>query len=120
MTDQLTRRAQPPIKVRPLPAERAALKANADVAGLPLSAYLLAAGLGGTIKSVVDLDHVGDLARINSDLGRLGGLLKLWLTMEERFAPGYPDRAQIAQLLDDLSKTQAALRDSASRIVGLF
>ena len=30
--------------------------------------------------------RVRELARINGDLGRLGGLLKLWLTNDERTA----------------------------------
>lgn len=48
-------------------------------AGLSLSTYLLAAGLNHPIRSVADLDAVADLVRVNGDLGRVAGLLKLWL-----------------------------------------
>jgi len=34
----------------------------------------------------VDHKQVEELARINGDLGRLGGLLKLWLTNDARTA----------------------------------
>lgn len=112
-----TRRTQAPIKVRPLPAERAALKANAAAAGLPLSAFLLAAGLGQTVKSVVDLRQVAELAKVNADLGRLGGLLKLWLTMEGRFVPGYPDQQRILALLDSIRETQDVLKAVAKGMV---
>ncbi|MNF18558.1 hypothetical protein D3C80_2227120 [compost metagenome] len=32
------------------------------------------------IRSVVDLTAVADLAKVNGDLGRVAGLLKLWLS----------------------------------------
>ncbi|TWA81540.1 hypothetical protein FBY14_12432 [Azospirillum brasilense] len=100
-----------------MPAERAALKANAAAAGLPLSAFLLAAGLGQTVKSVVDLRQVAELAKVNADLGRLGGLLKLWLTMEGRFVPGYPDQQRILALLDSIRETQDVLKAVAKGMV---
>ena len=37
-------------------------------------------------KSIVDNERVEELAKINGDLGRLGGLLKLWLTNDARTA----------------------------------
>lgn len=43
------------------------------------SAFLRALGLNQPIRSVVDLEAVDDLAKINGDLGRVAGLLKLWL-----------------------------------------
>ncbi|MDN8926684.1 conjugal transfer transcriptional regulator TraJ, partial [Staphylococcus aureus] len=46
----------------------------------------LAVGQGYKITGVVDYEHVRELARINGDLGRLGGLLKLWLTDDPRTA----------------------------------
>lgn len=47
--------------------------------GLSLSAYLRVVGLNHPIQSVADLDAVADLVRVNGDLGRVAGLLKLWL-----------------------------------------
>ncbi len=31
-----------------------------------------------------DIEQVQELSQVNGDLGRLGGLLKLWLSMTER------------------------------------
>jgi hypothetical protein len=45
-----------------------------------MSTYLMRVGLGYPVKSVLDNKRVEELCRINGDLGRLGGLLKLWLT----------------------------------------
>ncbi len=43
-------------------------------------------GLGYRVHNILDNRRVEELARINGDLGRLGGLLKLWLTDDPRTA----------------------------------
>lgn len=108
------------VNVRALPEDWAEIKSYANTAGMPLSAFMRAAALGVTIKSVVDLDQVHRLAKIHADQGRLGGLLKLWLSKEERFAPGYPDREQITQLLDSIRRVQDELRRTARQILDHF
>ncbi|HEX7234076.1 MAG TPA: hypothetical protein VF243_02315, partial [Nitrosospira sp.] len=82
-----TRKNSPPIKVYCLPEEARAIKAQAQSVGLPVAAYLRNVGLGIEVRSVLDYERIDDLAKINGDLGRLGGLLKLWLTNDERL-PG--------------------------------
>ena len=74
------RREHAPIKVYCLPEERQMIAALARATGLSLSAYLLTVGQGYAVTSRVDREQVRELARINGDLGRLGGLLKLWLS----------------------------------------
>jgi hypothetical protein len=86
MKEKPTRKGSPPIKVYCLPEERRQIEANANAAGLSLSTYLLNVGIGYQIRGIVDHKQVEELARINGDLGRLGGLLKLWLTDDERTA----------------------------------
>ena len=54
-----------------LRAER--IEARAQLAGLSVSAYLRAAGLGAPIRSVLDSERVLDLVKVNADQGRLGG-----------------------------------------------
>jgi hypothetical protein len=85
-TDKTTRKASPPIKVYCLPEERQQVAANARAVGLSLSTYLLNVGVGYQVRGIVDHKQVEELARINGDLGRLGGLLKLWLTNDARTA----------------------------------
>jgi len=111
------RRQQPAISVRLLPCEREALSANAQAAGMSLSAFLISAGLGQTVKSVVDLRQIEVLAQINADQGRLGGLLKLWLSKEARFVPGNPGRHEITTLLDAIRETQDLLKTAAKALV---
>ena len=85
-TDKITRKGSPPIKVYCLPEERQQVVANARAVGLSLSNYLLNVGVGYQVRGIVDNKQVEELARINGDLGRLGGLLKLWLTNDARTA----------------------------------
>lgn len=81
-----TRKGSPPIKVYCLPEERQQIEENAKAAGLSLSTYLMNVGVGYQIRGIVDNNEVERLAKINGDLGRLGGLLKLWLTNDVRTA----------------------------------
>ena len=85
-SEKVTRKGSTPIKVYCLPEERAAIEANAQAAGMSTSAYLLAVGQGYRVQGVTDFENVRELVRVNGDLGRLGGLLKLWLTDDARTA----------------------------------
>lgn len=59
--------------------ERERIEAMAKMAGLSLSAYLRTAALNHPIRSMLDYDAIMELIRLHADLGRVGGLLKLWL-----------------------------------------
>jgi len=72
--------------------------------GLPVAVYLRRVGLGYPVHSILDHKGVEELARINGDLGRLGGLLKLWLTDDPRVAQ-YGSRL-IHALLSKIENTQ--------------
>jgi hypothetical protein len=86
MSEKCTRKSTPAVKVYCLPDERAQLQANARAARKTLSTYLLNVGLGYQVRGALDGRRVEELLRINADMGRLGGLLKLWLTNDERTA----------------------------------
>lgn len=43
------------------------------------SEFIRNAALGITPRSQLDRKNIADLAKLNADMGRLGGLLKLWL-----------------------------------------
>jgi hypothetical protein len=78
-----TRRESTPIKVWVKPAEKAAIEAKADAHSLSASAFLRQLGLALPVQSTVDQRAVLELVKINADLGRLGGLIKMWLTSNE-------------------------------------
>lgn len=100
----VTRKSSPPIKVYCLPDEKGLIEARARQAGISVARYLREVGQGYEIKGVVDYEQVRELARINGDLGRLGGLLKLWLTNDERTAQF--GEATIRAVLSRIEATQ--------------
>jgi hypothetical protein len=87
-----TRKGSTPIKVWCLPEEKAAIEANAKTAGLSVSTYMRNVGMGYQITGTMDQDLVLKLAKINGDQGRLGGLLKLWLTNSEKLGNQDPEQ----------------------------
>lgn len=93
-------------------AERGAIQRRAVAASLSVSAYLRAAGLSQTIRSTLDHKTVMELAKVNADQGRLGGLLKLWLA--ERPGDGAAIR-DVRAMLDRIGELQARLADLAGR-----
>ncbi len=93
-----------PIKVYCFPNERQTIEQQARSTGLSKSSYLLRVGMGYPIRSIVDNHQVEELVRINGDLGRLGGLLKLWLS-NGKPAPGI-DARTIRETLKKIDRTQ--------------
>ncbi|WP_088136714.1 conjugal transfer transcriptional regulator TraJ [Escherichia coli] len=69
-----------------LPEERAEIEALAKASGHSASTYLRLVGQGYQVTGVTDYENVRELVRVNGDLGRLGGLLKLWLTDDAKTA----------------------------------
>lgn len=108
-----TRDRQLPMKTFVSATERAEIEARAEAAGLSVSSYLRAAGLGHPVRSVFDHDAVMALAKVNADQGRLGGLLKLWLS--SRSGEGAPE-TDVRQLLHGIEDLQGALARVVARL----
>lgn len=96
------------------PDEEQIIKDNAAKAGLPTAVYLRRLALGYEIRSVIDKQHIIELAKINADLGRLGGLLKLWLSNDERLVHIKPETMTV--VLERIQKTQAALFEVVQKL----
>ena len=113
-----TRKGNTPIKVWVTPGEKRAIETSARNCGMSTSAYLRQIGLGMPIKSILDQNSIADLAKVNADQGRLGGLLKLWLTNDAKLKPY--DRAKlgmnIIKLLEEIKRLQALLFEKATSI----
>lgn len=76
------RRDFTPICVYCLEEEKSQIQALAKEAGLSVSDYLRRLGLMYRPTSVMDYEKVGELLKTAADMGRLGGLLKWWLSGE--------------------------------------
>ncbi len=99
-----TRKHSTPIKVYCLPEEKVQIEANAKAAGMSAARFLREVGQGYRVQGIVDYAQVRELARMNGDLGRLGGLLKLWLTNDPRTAQF--GEATIRAVLSRIEATQ--------------
>lgn len=91
------RRDSTPIYVWVTAHEKAGIQEMARTTGNSASAYLRKVGLGYEVRSVLDFHRAQELVKVNADLGRLGGLLKLWLTSDKRL-DGY-SREELRQLV---------------------
>ena len=119
MTEDTKGKAQPrrrgkPIEVWVTDEEKATITERAEEAGMSRSGYLRALGLNTPIRSVVDLKAVADLCRINGDLGRVAGLLKLWLL--EKNGQG-ASSVEIERMMVELRELQAGVREKMSAVV---
>lgn len=115
MTKSKTRRESTPIKVYCLPEERDLIAANAKAAGKSVSSFLLAVGQGYQITGVVDAERVREMARISGDLGRLGGLLKWWLTDDARTAKFTPETIRV--VLSKIDESQVELGNIMAKVI---
>lgn len=94
--------------------EYARIKALAEQAGLSLSAFIRASALNHPVRSVLDLEAVGELMKVAGNLGRAAGLLKLYLS------GGNQDRAQrdkVNSMIEDMRALQKELHTIAGRVV---
>ncbi len=72
------------IKVYLDPDEKRRIEENAKGAGMSLSAYVRTLALGSAPVTKVELDEMSNVMKVHADIGRLGGLLKMTLTNDER------------------------------------
>jgi hypothetical protein len=105
------------VKFRAGAEEVEAIAAQARAVGMSVGAYLRAVGAGHQPRAVVDRDRIDAMLKINGDLGRLGGLLKLWLRDDAKL--NQFDRGQVRQAilatLRRIEENQTALRDVIRR-----
>ena len=69
-------------------------------------------------KTIFDADIGLELVRINGDLGRLGGLLKMWLTNDERLKLFGKEQIvlKINGLLDEIQSTQTLMFEKVKKL----
>jgi hypothetical protein len=101
------------IHVYVLPEEFDGIAKNAEAARLDLSVFLRRVGQGYPVISVIDRNQIAEMSKVNADLGRLGGLLKLWLTDAElRKGMEMP----IRQVLSKIEISMDGLRNALERV----
>lgn len=113
------RRNQPPLKVYCLETERTQIIRNALATGKSVSEYMRNVSIGYRVQSNVNAEQARELIRLKGDMGRLGGLLKLLLSNEERFDGMTGERLQFAtmKLLDEISENQKRVRSAIKDLI---
>jgi hypothetical protein len=99
------------IKVYVKAGEKAAIAEAARACRLSASAYARTLALGDPPTPCAYLDRLDDVMKLHADLGRLGGLLKMTLTNDERLNDMGREMgvATIDATLVDIRATQAKL-----------
>lgn len=97
------------------------LHSQAKNTGMTLSMYLRSLGLNYPINSIADQVALGELMKVRGDLGRMGGLLKMWLTNNDKrqatAALGSRNYFSIDHLVDEIEKKQEEILQIARRLL---
>jgi hypothetical protein len=103
------------ISVRVNESELTEITERAKMCGVLPSEYLRSLSLNYPISSKVDKWAFKELSNSRSDLGRIGGLLKMWLNNESR-KPGLDER-EVINLLSQIRESQDFLTVCAKKLV---
>ncbi|MGQ0333874.1 plasmid mobilization protein [Halomonas elongata] len=106
-----TRKRTTHIMVRVSPDEKETIAQAAAKCDLKVPTYLRELGLGYAPKSTVDAQEFEQLAKLYGDLGRMGGLLKMWLADGSRSA--YGNHLGIPELVNRIGKLQQEIGEVA-------
>jgi hypothetical protein len=106
------RRKTETVLVRVTPSEKQTLKSLASVSGLTVPELLRQSTLNKTPLEIIDKGPLRDLLRVSADLGRLGGLFKLWLSEYGlRDQKEELKRQEIRSLLYQIAETNKLLKE---------
>lgn len=107
--------------VRVTREEKERLRLKATMCGCKTPSYIRRLALGYPLQSLVDQYAVDQLLQAKADLGRLGGLFKLWLTKNEDFKAGAKlgkhDYEGVERLVDDLAAKEKELIEIAKTLM---
>lgn len=102
------------LAVRLSPAELEAIADRAKLVGMTRSTFLREVGLGYEPPSLLDREAVHELAALRGELGRQGGLLKMWLSNPERLQVG--GAMQVPETLRSIRRSEGAILAAIERL----
>lgn len=108
------------LPIRVTENELQAISKKAESHGLNTSTYLRNLGMNYPVKSIVDAKAASSLLKANSDLGRLGGLFKMWMTRNSEDKENFSDQRtykNIDELVDQIEDLQKLLKSEAMNIM---
>lgn len=86
--------------------EKAEIRNLADLHGMNVSAYVRETALGYEPISLIDIEKIELLIQKNSELSRLGNLLKIWLFDDPKYSMHVRAKIELklADILDEIDK----------------
>lgn len=108
------------ITVRVNQNEQENLVSNSNKYGLKIPGYLRSLGLNYPIKSIVDERAAANLLKVNADMGRLGGLFKMWLEDNRADKHDFSNTRtykDIDNLVNDIERLKLILKNEALKIM---
>ena len=109
------------VKVYVTPEQKARIAANAGACGRSVSAYVRTLATGQMPTPRADLSGLADVFKLHADLGRLGGLMKMLFTNDERLNDMGRDMAVAAidGVLVDIRLAMAGLKEAVEAFLGV-
>ena len=105
------------VPVRATPEEKERLRARASVFGISVGELCRQTIFAATPQSKTDQGAIAELATTRADLGRLGGLLKGWLSSSfEKPAPDIHTHNDVIALLRQIEDAKTAVLDAVRKV----
>lgn len=119
MSDSECRKMTVTIQVRATPAEKTLLKARAAAFGISVGELVRETIFRTTPHSKTDQDAICELAATRADLGRLGGLLKGWLSGAFlQSTPTHKTHSDVIVLLLEIDEAQKMVVEAFKKVAG--
>lgn len=107
------------VQVRATPEEKERLRARAAAFGISMGELCRQSIFKATPRSKTDQGAIAELASSRADLGRLGGLLKGWLSGAfDRSAPDIKSRDDVIALLRQIETGQTRVLAAVKKVAG--
>lgn len=104
----------PIISIRMTDEEKAKVDRLAEQAALSRSKYIRLTSLGIVPRSKYDLVVLNELTHLHADIGRVGGLLKMWLTHHEDIALHH--KLDVQELVTEIRKLKREIKDAVEKL----
>lgn len=109
MTDNDTKDRNHPIKVYVSALERQTIERLATAVQKPPSTLMRDLALGFEPRSAFDKEAIAAMIKLHADQGRLGGLLKLWLSEKKGEGAPVGDVRSVLQQIESLQMELAKI-----------
>ena len=108
------------IEIRLNELELKTIKKKAQNQGLNTSAFLRNLSINYPVKSMVKRKAITSLLKVNGDLGKAGGLFKMWLMSDGEYNDDFSTERtyeNIDELVDEIERLMQDLRNGASELM---